>query len=201
MTEPISKGERTRQAILDAAYELFIEQGFHATSMRQIAARAGLALGGIYNHFESKEQIFDDLLLDRHPYQQILAILRAAPGETAEEFVHNTAAAILGQMNARPDFIKLVFIELSEFKGKHVSHLYQTIFPKFSSLAERFFGASGPVRSDLPMQTILFTFFGTLVACYLTTLQTGPAPQANLENALKAHLDIFLHGILKTERP
>lgn len=201
MAETVSKGERTRQAILDAAYELFIEQGFHATSMRQIAARAGLALGGIYNHFEGKEQIFDDLLLDRHPYQQILAILRAEPGETVEEFVHNVAAAILGQMNARPEFIKLIFIELSEFRGKHVGRLYQTIFPKFYPLAERFFSASGPLRSDVPMPTILFTFFGTLVACYLTTSQPGPAPQANLESALKAHLDIFLHGILKAERP
>ena len=37
---PITKGERTRQAILEAAYRLFLEQGFAATSMRRIAEQA-----------------------------------------------------------------------------------------------------------------------------------------------------------------
>jgi DNA-binding transcriptional regulator YbjK len=40
-TETISKSERTRQAILDAAYNLIIEQGYAATSMRQIAEAPG----------------------------------------------------------------------------------------------------------------------------------------------------------------
>ena len=35
--ETLSKGERTRQAVMEAAYELFLEQGYAATSMRQIA--------------------------------------------------------------------------------------------------------------------------------------------------------------------
>ncbi|MGQ9833477.1 MAG: TetR/AcrR family transcriptional regulator, partial [Candidatus Villigracilaceae bacterium] len=71
---PLSKGERTRQAVMEAAYDLFLEQGYAATSMRQIAERAGLALGGIYNHFSGKEAIFGELILDRHPYHQILPI-------------------------------------------------------------------------------------------------------------------------------
>ncbi|MCE7861481.1 MAG: TetR/AcrR family transcriptional regulator, partial [Chloroflexi bacterium CFX2] len=60
--ETPTKGEVTRLAIEDAAVELFIEQGYHATSMRQIADRAGLALGGIYNHFASKEEIFEAIV-------------------------------------------------------------------------------------------------------------------------------------------
>ena len=39
----LSRGEKTRQRILDAALELFCRQGYHGTSMRQIATRAGLA--------------------------------------------------------------------------------------------------------------------------------------------------------------
>ena len=57
MDDVLSKGERTRAAILDAAYDLFIEQGFAATSMRDIAGRAGLAPGSLYNHFSSKEEL------------------------------------------------------------------------------------------------------------------------------------------------
>ena len=46
-----TKGERTRTAIIDAAFDLFVRKGYHATSMRQIADEAGLAPGGLYNHF------------------------------------------------------------------------------------------------------------------------------------------------------
>ena len=55
--DTLTKGERTRQTIEEAAYELFLENGYSATSMRQIAERAELALGGIYNHFSGKEEI------------------------------------------------------------------------------------------------------------------------------------------------
>jgi AcrR family transcriptional regulator len=52
-----------------------MEQGYHATSMRQIADRAGLALGGIYNHFKSKDEIFEAIIVDKHPYKKILPII------------------------------------------------------------------------------------------------------------------------------
>ncbi len=69
MTEEAqTKGEVTRLAIEDAAVNLFMEHGYHATSMRQIAEQAGLALGGIYNHFSSKEELFEAIIIDKHPY-------------------------------------------------------------------------------------------------------------------------------------
>ena len=93
--ENLTKGERTRQVIIEAAYALFLEQGYAATSMRQIAERTGLALGGIYNHFASKEAIFSDLIIAKHPFHEILPLLLVAPGETVEEFVRNAAKSMV----------------------------------------------------------------------------------------------------------
>ena len=60
-SEPLpSKSDRTNAAILEAAGTLFTSQGYAATSMRQVAESAGLALGSIYNHFPSKEAIFEE---------------------------------------------------------------------------------------------------------------------------------------------
>ncbi|MDI6769243.1 MAG: TetR/AcrR family transcriptional regulator [Anaerolineales bacterium] len=101
----LSKGERTRQAVMDAAYELFLEKGYAATSMRQIAERAGLALGGIYNHFPNKEAIFGELVLDRHPYRQVLPILLKTPADDPERFVRSAAQAMVDELGRRPDFI------------------------------------------------------------------------------------------------
>ena len=106
--EILSKGERTRQAILDAAYDLFLTQGYSATSMRQVAGRSGLALGGIYNHFASKDEIFQALVIAKHPYLQIIPLVQNVPGETVEEFVRNAARIVQTEMGSRPDFMKLL---------------------------------------------------------------------------------------------
>ncbi len=50
--EEIRKNSRNK--ILDAAFELFAKQGFHSTSINQIAKQAGVAKGLIYNYFKKK---------------------------------------------------------------------------------------------------------------------------------------------------
>jgi AcrR family transcriptional regulator len=51
------KSQRTQAVIVSAALELFAEQGYDATTMRQIAQRAGVSVGNSYYYFESKEQL------------------------------------------------------------------------------------------------------------------------------------------------
>lgn len=51
------RAEDTRRKIYDAAMELFREKGFEETTMRDIAAKAGVALGGAYYYFSSKDAI------------------------------------------------------------------------------------------------------------------------------------------------
>jgi AcrR family transcriptional regulator len=50
-------GRRTKLRIRAVASELFFEQGYSATSMRQIADGAGVRVGSVYNHFENKEDL------------------------------------------------------------------------------------------------------------------------------------------------
>jgi AcrR family transcriptional regulator len=57
MTNKQSKSEVTREKILGAAIDLFRERGFDQATMREIAAAAGVALGGAYYYFESKEAL------------------------------------------------------------------------------------------------------------------------------------------------
>jgi len=49
--------EHTRRKILDAAREMFVRQGYEATTMRAIADRAGVSLGSSYHYFPSKEHL------------------------------------------------------------------------------------------------------------------------------------------------
>ncbi len=58
----ISKSEKSRDTILQAAARLFRRQGYSATTLRQIAALAQIKAGSIYYYFDSKEQILDEVL-------------------------------------------------------------------------------------------------------------------------------------------
>jgi AcrR family transcriptional regulator len=56
-TRTTQRAEDTRRRIYEAAMELFREKGFEETTMRDIAAKAGVALGGAYYYFSSKDAI------------------------------------------------------------------------------------------------------------------------------------------------
>src|SRR3954464_10654712 len=52
------RGDR-RELILDVASEVFLKEGYAATSMSEIAARLGGSKGTLYNYFKSKEELFE----------------------------------------------------------------------------------------------------------------------------------------------
>ena len=61
MAERGTKSARTRQRILDAAAEVFSEQGYGAR-LTDIAARAGMKAGSLYYHFDSREELVAEVL-------------------------------------------------------------------------------------------------------------------------------------------
>lgn len=58
----VERLQSNEQALLTAAQELFAKQGYHGTTIKQIANRAGFAVGTFYLYFENKEELFIRLL-------------------------------------------------------------------------------------------------------------------------------------------
>jgi AcrR family transcriptional regulator len=54
---PMPRSKGAREAILEAATDLFAESGYDATSVQQIVDRAGVTKGALYHHFAAKEDI------------------------------------------------------------------------------------------------------------------------------------------------
>jgi AcrR family transcriptional regulator len=194
--ETITKGERTRQVILDAAYRLIIDQGYAATSMRQIAESAGLALGSIYNHFSSKDEVFRAIIEERHPFFQMIPLINSVQGSTVEEFVRTAAHTLVDELGHNPDFLNLMLTEIVEFKGVHVPLVFGKLFPMILPLADRFIQLEGNVR-QIPPPVLVRAFLGMFFSYYITDILIGPVmPPEMRENALDHFVDIFLQGIL-----
>ncbi|WP_082100414.1 TetR/AcrR family transcriptional regulator [Demequina maris] len=63
--KPLTKrGEKTRGRLLEAAEHVFADQGYHDASIVKITERAGIGLGTFYLYFDSKQAIFEALVLD-----------------------------------------------------------------------------------------------------------------------------------------
>lgn len=191
-----TKGDRTRAALIEAAYQLFNNKGYHATSMRDIATEAGLALGGIYNHFQSKEDIFVAMLLERHPFLEILPELQAAQGDTVEALVRDAARRMIAKLDQQPLFLNLIFIEVVEFKSKHIPQLFELFFPPMLAFVQRFQQASGSLR-DLPLPVVLRSFVGVFFSFVITDMLIGKQlPMGTAPEAFEHFVNIYLHGIL-----
>jgi len=83
-----------REAILDVAQEVFLEEGFAAASMSTIAARLGGSKGTLYNYFRSKDELFKAYVERRCLWQQdeVFAVIS---GETPEAALLRIARSFL----------------------------------------------------------------------------------------------------------
>jgi AcrR family transcriptional regulator len=198
--EKLRKGEATRLAVEDAAIELFMEQGYHATSMRQIADKVGLALGGIYNHFKSKEEIFEAVIIDKHPYKKILPIVLETDTNNLEEFLTNTMHVVIRELGSEPYYMKLLLIEMVEFNGKHGASLLKLIAPEVFPVFERLVKSRKDLRITNPAMLMRF-FFGNILSYFLTGMLISGSMLEKLmpKNPADTYVDVILHGILKSE--
>lgn len=77
-----SRRERTRERLMDAAFQAFADDGFAASSVETISDRAGFSRGAFYYNFDSKEQLF--LAVMQRDIGRRIALLQRDAG--SEEF-------------------------------------------------------------------------------------------------------------------
>ncbi len=142
--------EERKTEIEDAAKELLIKQGFHATSMRDIAKRADISLGNVYNYFETKEAIFESII-NRYLVvidQRIKEILEDLD-EPLDPHDMRRLGKMIGEMVDRhQDFWLLMYIDVLEFQNRHFRKMFEGLAERFRRLFEEKF-ASAIKRGDL----------------------------------------------------
>jgi AcrR family transcriptional regulator len=83
--------ETSRTEILNAALELFAKNGFHATSISQIAEKAGISKGLMYNYFKSKDDLLKNII--DNGFQQLSEMMletgqKSEPCEVLKNIIH-----------------------------------------------------------------------------------------------------------------
>jgi len=156
--------ERTRAALLDAAGRVIAERGLHGASIEAIAAEAGYTGGAFYANFESKEELFAELLQQRvfTTWREILFENAPDRRPTARD-VGETSAAL----NRHPDAGWVIQLWLELMANARRDERFRSI-------------AAGLWRESRALSTAM------LAAAYEVTGRKPPAPPEHLVTAMMA---------------
>ena len=197
--------EKKKSRIEEAARQLFISQGFHATSMRNIAARAGTSLGNVYNYYRTKEEILESII---GRYQTVIDSRLRAIFDEIEEPLDPDSLVRFGRqikemVNAHHDFWLLMYIDVLEFENRHfrkmfeglVHNLRRRFSTQFAELKKQ-----GRVHPDVDPAVGFTAVYMQFFNYFLVEKLFGGNRHFGLsdERVIKQLTDIYCRGLLQT---
>jgi AcrR family transcriptional regulator len=180
----------TRDRILDVALELFIDQGFDGTSMREIAERLHISKPAIYYHFASKDEILMALHMRMHELGRAV-LARLADQTMTLELWGSVLDELLDQMVAQRKILLM-----HERNQAALEKLHRTEHHDANDIQERFREAladsSVPLRDRVRMACALGAVFGGL---FLAGDAFDNVPDGEIGSLIRATLgDIVADG-------
>ncbi|MGE8537996.1 MAG: TetR/AcrR family transcriptional regulator, partial [Acinetobacter sp.] len=187
-----------RQRILSVAKALFLEHGYHASSMNQIAREAGVTKLTVYNHFQDKATLFTcaiedtcEAILHEHPQ-----MLRAE-----SDFYHEFYQACSRALNIinLPEAIKLdlLLMELASQQSQLTEQFYQASHSRLDAVWNDFFALAQQyqfIQPDLPeKQTELIVSLLTGTRHQKILLGLSPPPSHTAQQQIIAQaIELFM---------
>jgi len=197
------RSQRSRAQVLEAALDLFSHQGYRATSMREIADRAGVSTGNVYHHFKDKESIFLSLL-DRYgqaiedPNFPVNRALRTGSFPENLEDIGRAARESVAQYRA---YVTLIYVDVVEFEGSHIKKFYSEMadrFERFIELHRDEVRLEGKLRPGIQPASAVMLAFRTFLQHFAVELVFGVPDHygKSTDEAVCEIADILRHGML-----
>lgn len=191
-----------KRLVEDAAAELFKCKGFHGVGLREIADKAGVSLGNIYNHYASKDAIYESVIARLHArfiaVDQPLAqyLLRTRFPLDLEEF----GQAVGHMVDANVDYLTLLYLDVVEFGGRHFRPHYQGLAARFDAVLKPHFdnlraqGIFPPAVDPAVAFTLVYMQF---FSYFIVERLIGATGHLGLDDpqAIKAISALFRHGL------
>ncbi|MFI5020716.1 MAG: TetR/AcrR family transcriptional regulator [Alphaproteobacteria bacterium] len=205
MVKKIEQRAASLEKLRKAALSLFVSQGYHATTLEDIAAAAGLTKGAVYFYFGSKSAVLVDLLgrVQRIVVERMMeAVERAGPSPTEKlvAFLHNQA--MLG-VTHRDEVLLLILMSL-ELGGRdadvseRISDIYRRLNQFIAALIRRGQKA-GEFRDDVPVKELSAVLMANHDGTFLEWHRRSS--ELNGRNLVRALRSLVLQGVLRRAAP
>ena len=199
--------ESKKEIIETASKDLFIKQGFHATSMRDIAKAAEVSLGNLYNYYETKEAIYQSII------KRYAEIINEKVGDIFSEIDEPLEPVNLrrfGQLvgdlvNNYSDFWLLMYIDVLEFENRHFRLMFEGLTERFSKIyGQKFKDAKerGDLRTGVEPSVAFTAAYMQFFNYFLVEKLFGGNRHLGLsdDQALNHLTKIFAYGTLSDEK-
>lgn len=196
-----------KTTIEDASRELFIRQGFHATSMRDIAKTAKVSLGNLYNYYPTKESIFESII---NSYLTVIDDKLRDIFSKIDEPLEPTNLRNLGEMvgelvDQHSDFWLLMYIDVLEFQNRHFRKMFDGLTDRFQRVfGEKFEQAQqrGDLRTGVEPATVFTAAYMQFFNYFLVEKLFGGNQHLNMEDdqALNCITKVFAYGVLSESK-
>lgn len=178
--------------MLGAAEHVFAERGIHAASMNEIAARAGVAVGTLYNHFKDRDSLLEGLLgLRRAELKERLETSQSSTA--AEPFSRQLAAllyALFDHFEAHRPFLTIVMQNELAMKLKKPNETLREILKHLERLVKK--GIREQLLRISPGGLHPTLLFGLVRGLIMHELHFGG--RGRLTDHVDELVDFFLHG-------
>jgi TetR/AcrR family transcriptional regulator, fatty acid metabolism regulator protein len=161
---PRGNGVDKRRLILDAAIRVFAERGFHHCRVSDVADEAGVAYGLVYHYFGSKEEILNQVFMER--WQLMLdAIAEIDRQEVpARDKLYMVASFIIDSYHHEPDLMKVIIVEVTRaantFGREHLEKIREA-YAMIAAIVESA-RADGSFKEDISADFAAMCFYGAI---------------------------------------
>ncbi len=196
-----------KDIIETAAKDLFIKQGFHRTSMRDIAKEAEVSLGNLYNYYATKESIFESIV---NRYLIVIDEKLKDIFEQIDEPLDPVELRKLGEragelVNQHHDFWLLMYIDVLEFQNQHFRKIFEGLSERFSRIfADKFENAkrNNDLRAGVDPALAFTAAYMQFFNYFLVEKLFGGNSHLGLsdEQALNHLTKIFSYGVLSDKK-
>ncbi len=121
--------EKNKKKIERAALQLFTRKGFHGTTVREIAKKAGVSMGKLYIYYDTKEDIFVDLVhrlarnMEVIRQKELIPLMESLDPDSLRKLAKAIGKVVSGNL----DYWRLMYIDVVEFRHKHFIHSFREI--------------------------------------------------------------------------
>ncbi|TAJ98729.1 MAG: TetR/AcrR family transcriptional regulator [Candidatus Manganitrophaceae bacterium] len=203
-TSRSGKAERRRKELLQVSLRLFSENGYDATSIRDIAREAGVTEGLLYHYFKGKKDLLKTIVQESVCDGVVFEQLDQIDLLPMEEAVCRIGTHLLENLKNKKEIFKLMLSEARLFEEDNDHFIpkliYQNSMLRFGAFLKKRM-ERGEIREMDPV-LLARQFSGSLVAFFLfqEILLGKTVTDVPAEHFLKCLIDVFLHGIRKCEQ-
>jgi len=164
--------QKSRENIEKIALELFALKGYHATSISQIAEKAQISKGLLYNYYKSKEHLLNTVIMKI--YDEIMQIVQMSENRPAEKQIEQMIVKTIDHLKKNITLWKLyLFLVHQSDVHKKLSELYEKMRDDYLNYVVKLFkemGSNNPTMEAL----MLGTMFDGIGLNYVTAPEGYP---------------------------